>query len=40
MERQRLDGKPLEKNTLNAPLSVYELHLGSWVREGMIRKSF
>jgi 1,4-alpha-glucan branching enzyme len=22
-----------KKNTLNAPLSVYELHLGSWVRE-------
>ncbi|WP_288445742.1 1,4-alpha-glucan branching protein GlgB [uncultured Chryseobacterium sp.] len=22
-----------QKNTLNAPLSVYELHLGSWVRE-------
>ncbi|PTT39191.1 1,4-alpha-glucan branching protein GlgB [Chryseobacterium sp. HMWF028] len=23
-----------EKNRLNAPISVYELHLGSWVREG------
>ncbi|MDM1554744.1 1,4-alpha-glucan branching protein GlgB [Chryseobacterium indologenes] len=23
-----------EKNSLDAPLSVYELHLGSWVREG------
>lgn len=23
-----------EKNNLDAPLSVYELHLGSWVREG------
>ncbi|MBB6370247.1 1,4-alpha-glucan branching protein GlgB [Chryseobacterium shigense] len=23
-----------KKNTLDAPISVYELHLGSWVREG------
>ncbi|WP_394666893.1 1,4-alpha-glucan branching protein GlgB [uncultured Chryseobacterium sp.] len=29
-----------KKNTLNAPLSVYELHLGSWVREGNDPKKF
>ncbi|MFN1216160.1 1,4-alpha-glucan branching protein GlgB [Chryseobacterium kwangjuense] len=27
-------GKRREINSLDAPLSVYELHLGSWVREG------
>jgi 1,4-alpha-glucan branching enzyme len=29
-----------KKNTLNAPMSVYELHLGSWVREGNDPKKF
>ncbi|SIQ72539.1 1,4-alpha-glucan branching enzyme [Chryseobacterium sp. RU37D] len=29
-----------KKNTLNAPISVYEIHLGSWVREGSDPKRF
>jgi 1,4-alpha-glucan branching enzyme len=35
-----MDGKPLEENSLDAPISVYELHLGSWVRKVMIQTVF
>ncbi|UHO39996.1 1,4-alpha-glucan branching protein GlgB [Chryseobacterium capnotolerans] len=32
-DKDWMDGR-WEKNNLDAPISVYELHLGSWVREG------
>ena len=25
-----MDGQPSEKNELNCPYSIYEVHLGSW----------
>ena len=35
VERRRVDGQPRSKhNGLDAPISVYEVHLGSWQRPG------
>ncbi len=30
--RRRLDARPQRANALDAPLSIYEVHLGSWMR--------
>ena len=33
MGRRALDGRARPRNALDAPMSIYEVHLGSWQRE-------